>query len=226
MYYNYKTYPSTNSKSVIFFAAPFGIKIKQLNWAIKSLQKEGYTVVAYDADDKILTLGKPELLEETVRNIAVDIKDQIDAYKSGGYTDFGFFGSSLGAFLMYYCVATIPELKWGVLNTGGDAAEAVWRHPELRKLHQKLGTDPDFIARAWRKLQYPRFKNMRGKRILFVSSNFDFVLPRSEIDPFLEPMRQAGAKVEVMEVNIWGHNLTVLFGLIQAKKLIKEVHQV
>jgi len=224
MYYNYKTYPSPNSKSVIFFAAPYGVKIKQLQWAIRSLQKEGFTVVAYDADEQILTLGDPKLLEDTVYKIAKDIKEQIKAYKSGGYDDFGFFGSSIGAFMMYYCVATIRELRWGVLNTGGDAVAAVWKKKDLREYHEENGMDKKDLERAWRKIQHPRFRHMNGKKILFISSTKDQLLPRDEIDPYIEPMREAGATVDIQEVNIWRHSFTVLFGLVQAKKLVRTIH--
>lgn len=226
MYYNYKTYPTPNSQAVIFFAAPLGVKLKQLRWTIRSLQKAGYTVVAYDADPQILTTGELTLLRTTADKVARDIRDQIKAYRSGGCHDFGFFGSSLGALMMYYGVATIPELRWGVLNASGDGAEALWRHPKLRALYEELDIKPDQLEHAWHKLLKPKFINMTGKRVLFVSSNKDKILPRADIEPLIAPLQQKGAKVDVMELNIWGHNLTVLFGLLHAKKLVARVHQI
>lgn len=226
MYYNYKTYPAPDSRAVIFFAAPFGVKLKQLRWTIRSLQKAGYTVVAYDADPQILTSGDLKLLRSTADKVARDIRDQIKAYRSGGCNDFGFFGSSLGALMMYYCVATIRELRWGVLSASGDGAEALWRHPKLRALYQELEIGPDELEHAWQKLLKPKFLNMSHKRILFVSSTKDKILPRSDLEPLVVPLRQNGAKVDIIELNIWGHNLTVLFGLLHAKKLVARVHEI
>jgi hypothetical protein len=205
---------------VVFFACPLGTKVWKVRWAIKSLTEAGYSVVAYEFTEEIFTGAEPEKLHQLVSEVCRDIQKKIVALKISGTSDFGFFGSSLGAFIMYNCIAAIPELRWGVLNTAGDAAHAVFTKRKLRRSHSKAGYTQDELRELWGPMQFPRFRDLDGLKILLVSSNKDRLLPLSEVDIYMEPLRTAGAEVDIMELNVYGHMPSVVVGLRRAVPLL------
>ena len=215
-----KTFPLDPASAVIFFVCAYGTTITQLGWAIKRLQKDGFTVVAYDVPNRVIEGGDPALLGVSVDAVTADIKRRIDEFKRGGVTNLGFFGSSLGAFILYNAVAVVPELKWGVFNTGGDMAVGVWKLKKPRQRFQAAGIDLEQLKRAWYKLQYPKFKKRVGCHYLFFSSYQDRLAPLREIDQFLEPLRRAGAQVDLLSATAIGHVSTVTRGLVKCRQLV------
>ena len=215
-----KTFPLNPASSVLFFVCPYGTTIAQLTWAIKRLQKDGFTVVAYDVSNRVIDGGDPTLLEAAVDGVIADIKKQIVDFKAQGASDFGFFGSSLGAFILYSAVAVVPELNWGVLNTGGDMAVGLWKLKKPRQRFEAAGIDLKKLKRLWQKVQYPEFKNLAGGHYLFFSSYQDKLAPLQEVDKFLEPLRQAGAQVDLLSATALGHVSTVTRGLLKCRQLV------
>ena len=152
-----------------------------------------------------------------------DIESQISRLRSEGVTEFGFFGSSLGSFVFYNCIGdSLPELRWGVFNTGGDIAQGMWRltGPAAART-ARLVAAPARSGMA--DLQWPQFGRLDGCRFVFVSSRRDTIEPLDDIAPYLEPMRQAGAQVSVLEVRAIGHLTTIVAGLWQAPRIIAMV---
>lgn len=208
---------------VVFFACPLGTKVWKVRWAIKSLTEAGYSVVAYDFTEEIFTEAEPEMLPILVDMVRRDIQEKIYALKASGTDDFGFFGSSLGAFMMYNCIAHIPDFQWGVLNTGGNAAQAVFTKRKLRRTYSKAGYTEEELEDMWKPMQYPDFHDLDGKKILMLSSQHDRLLPLSEVDMYMEPLRQAGAEVDIIELSVYGHMPSVVVGLRRAVPLLAMV---
>jgi hypothetical protein len=156
-----------------------------------------------------------------------DIRSRIAKLISEGVTDFGFFGSSLGSFILYNCVGReIPELRWGVFNTGGNIARGLWKMSELRQVHVARGWSLPRLEEAWAELQWPDFGRLDGCRFVFASSRRDDIAPMSDISEYLEPMLRAGADVSVREVPAIGHRTTVIAGLWKGPQLVRMVRAV
>jgi hypothetical protein len=208
----------------IIFICPYSAPIQKVRFAIRRFLREGYHVLAYQTTEAVFTEADPMILPELISQVREDIRSRIAKLTSGGATEFGFFGSSLGSFILYNCVGReIPELRWGVFNTGGNIARGMWNMPALRQLHEARGWSLPRIEEAWAELQWPDFGRLDGCRFVFASSRRDDIAPLRDISQYLEPMLRAGAEVSVREVPAISHRTTVIAGLWRGPQLVREV---
>src|ERR1700742_567405 len=205
---------SARTTATIIFICPYNAPIQRVRFAIWRLLRAGYHVVAYETTTAVFMDADPMILPELISQVREDIRSRIAKLTSEGVTEFGFFGSSLGSFILYNCIGNgIPEFRWGVFNTGGNIARGVWSMPTLRQLHVARGWSLPRLEEAWAELQYPNFGQLEGCRFVFASSRRDTVAPLGNISRYLGPMLQAGAEVSVYEVPAISHRTTVIAGL-------------
>jgi len=215
---------STQTIATIIFICPYGTPIQKVRFAIRRLLRAGYHVVAYQTTAAVFTEADPIILPELISRVREDIRSRIAKLVSEGVTEFGFFGSSLGSFILYNCIGqAIPELRWGVFNTGGNIARGLWNMPMLRQLHVARGWSLPRLEEAWAEFQWPDFGRLDGCRFVFASSRRDSIAPLRDISPYLEPMLRAGAEVSVYEVPAIGHRTTVMAGLWKGPRLVRMV---
>jgi pimeloyl-ACP methyl ester carboxylesterase len=212
---------ASRASLAVIFVCPYGTSISAVRWAIGRLRREGYHVVAYETTTAVFMAADPSILPDLISGVRDDITAQIARLKSEGVTEFGFFGSSLGSFIFYNCIGdAVPELRWGVFNTGGDIAQGMWRLDGARRQHVLHGWSLARLEAAWARVQYPDFGHLDGCRFVFVSSRRDKIAPLDNIEPYLGPMRRAGAQVSVLEVPAVGHFTTIAAGLWQAPRIV------
>jgi hypothetical protein len=193
-------------------------------FAIRRLVRSGYRVVAYQTTDTVFTSGDPTILPELIAAVRDDIRRRIAELSVLGAREFGFFGSSLGSFILYNCVGDqVPELRWGVFNTGGNIAAGLWRMPSLREAHEARGWSLARLEEAWAPLQWPDFGRLGGCRFVFASSRGDRTAPLADIAGYLGPMLRAGADVSVHPMTAFNHRTTVITGLWQGPRLVRLV---
>jgi hypothetical protein len=215
---------ASRASPAIIFICPYGTSISTLRWAIRRLRRAGYHVMAYETTTAVLMAADPAILRDLISAMRKDLESQISRLRSEGVTEFGFFGSSLGSFIFYNCVGDqVPDLRWGVFNTGGDIAQGMWRLEGARRLHVEAGWSLDRLSAAWAAVQYPEFGNLAGGRFVFVSSRHDKIAPLASIEPYLGTMREAGAQVSVREVPAIGHFSTIAAGLWRAPRFVAMV---
>jgi len=172
-------------------------------------------------DTAVFLNGDPAILPGLIATVRTDIQARIARLRSEGVTEFGFFGSSLGSFILYNCVGdAVPELRWGVFNTGGDIAQGMWRLEAARQAHVRRGWSLDRLEAAWAGVQWPEFRRLDGCRYVFAGSRRDTIAPLGNIAGYLGPMRQAGARVSVLEVPAIGHYTTIVAGLWRAPRFV------
>jgi hypothetical protein len=210
--------------ATIIFVCPYGTPIQRARFAIRRLLRAGYHVVAYQTTTAVFTEADPMILPELISQVREDIRSRIAKLTSEGVTDFGFFGSSLGSFILYNCIGQeIPELRWGVFNTGGNIARGLWSMPMLRQLHVVRGWSLPRLEEAWAEFQWPDFGRLDGCRFIFASSRRDKAAPLRNISQYLKPMLRAGAEVSVYEVPAISHRTTVIIGLWKGPQLVRMV---
>jgi hypothetical protein len=210
--------------ATIIFVCPYDTPIQKVRFAIRRLLGAGYHVVAYQTTTAVFTEADPMILPELISQVREDIRARIAKLTSEGVTEFGFFGSSLGSFILYNCVGQeIPELRWGVFNTGGNIARGLWDMPMLRQLHVARGWSLPRLEEAWAELQWPDFGRLDGCRFVFASSRRDRIAPLRNISQYLEPMLRAGADVSVYEMPATSHRTTVIVGLWKGPQLVRRV---
>jgi hypothetical protein len=212
--------------ATVFFICPYSATIKMVRLAILCLVRNGFHVVAYETTNSVFTDGDPAILPVLIAALRDHVRARIAGLTAAGVTDFGFFGSSLGSFIFYNCVGqAVPELRWGVFNTGGNIARGMWRMASLQQAHVAAGWSLPRLEEAWAGVQYPDFGRLDGCRFVFSSSRWDSVAPLAEIPKYLGPMLAAGASVRVREVPAWNHRSTVIAGLALAPWLIRTVRR-
>jgi len=215
---------SSQAVATIIFICPYGTPIQKVRFAIRRLLSAGYHVVAYQTAAAVFTAADPLILPELIFQVREDIRSRIATLAAEGVTEFGFFGSSLGSFILYNCVGRgVPELRWGVFNTGGNIAQGMWKMLDLRELHVARGWSLPRLEEAWAGLQWPDFGRLDGCRFVFVSSRRDDIAPLGDIVQYLGPMLEAGAKVSVRRVPAISHRSTVISGLWNAPRFIRMV---
>jgi hypothetical protein len=215
---------SAQTAPTIIFICPYSTPIQKVRFAIRRLLRAGYHVVTYQTTTAVFTEADPAILPELISQVREDIRSRITKLASDGVTEFGFFGSSLGSFILYNCVGReIPELRWGVFNTGGNIAQGLWNYPVLRQLHVARGWSLPRLEEAWAELQWPDFGRLDGCRFVFASSRRDPIAPLGNISQYLEPMLRAGARVSVYEVPAISHRTTVIAGLWKGPQLVRMV---
>ena len=210
--------------ATVIFICPYSTPIQKVRFAIRRLLRTGYHVVAYQTTTAVFTEADPTILPELISQVREDIRSRIAKLTAEGVTEFGFFGSSLGSFILYNCIGReIPELRWGVFNTGGNIAQGVWNMPALRQRQAERGWSLPRLEQAWAELQWPDFGRLDGRRFVFVSSRRDRVAPLSNISQYLGPMFRAGAEVSVYEVPATSHRTAVIVGLWKGPQLVQRV---
>jgi hypothetical protein len=215
---------SAQTAATIIFICPYSAPIQKVRFAIRRLLRAGYHVVAYQTTTAVFTEADPAILPELVSQVREDIRFRIAQLKSDGVAEFGFFGSSLGSFILYNCVGhKVPELRWGVFNTGGNLARGLWIMATERQLHIARGWSLPRLEEAWAELQWPDFGRLDGCRFVFASSRRDHIAPLRNISQYLEPMLRAGAEVSVYEVPAVSHRTTVIAGLWKGPQLVRLV---
>ena len=217
---------STQTTVTLIFVCPYSTPIQKVRFAIRRLVRTGYHVVAYQTTATVFTEADPMLLPELISQVREDIRSRIAKLTSEGVTEFGFFGSSLGSFILYNCIGDeIPELRWGVFNTGGNIARGLWSMSTLRQLHVARGWSLPRLEEAWAELQWPDFGRLDGCRFVFASSRRDSVAPLRNVSQYVEPMLRAGAEVSVYEMPAVGHRTTVIVGLWKGPQLVRMVRR-
>ena len=217
---------STQTAVTLIFVCPYGTPIQKVGFAIRRLVRAGYHVVAYQTTAAVFTEADPMILPKLISQVREDIRSRIAKLTSEGVTEFGFFGSSLGSFILYNCIGReIPELRWGVFNTGGNIARGLWSMSILRQLHVARGWSLPRLEEAWADLQWPDFGRLDGCRFVFASSRRDSTAPLRNISQYLEPMLRAGAEVSVYEVPAFSHRTTVIIGLWKGPQLVRMVRR-
>jgi hypothetical protein len=215
---------SASATAAIIFVCPYGTPIQTVRFAIRRLLRAGYHVAAYQTTTAVFTEANPMILPELISQVREDIKSRIAKLSAEGMTEFGFFGSSLGSFILYNCIGDkVPEFRWGVFNTGGNIARGLWNMPALRQLHVVRGWSLPRLEEAWAELQWPTFGRLDGCRFVFASSRRDSIAPLRDISQYLEPMRRAGAEVSVYEVPATSHRTAIIVGLWRGPQLVRLV---
>jgi hypothetical protein len=217
---------SAQATPTLIFVCPYSAPIEKVRFAVRRLVREGYHVVAYQTTTAVFMEANPMILPELISRIREDIRSRIARLTSEGVTEFGFFGSSLGSFILYNCIGReIPELRWGVFNTGGNIARGLWNMPMLRQLHAAQGWSLPRLEEAWAELQWPGFGRLDGCRFVFASSRRDSIAPLQNVSQYIEPMLRAGAEVSVYEVPAVSHRTTVIAGLWKGPQLVRMVRR-
>jgi hypothetical protein len=224
MLINIKEYMRPKARQAVFFMGPYGVPLAKLWWPIRSLQRSGYSVIAYEYPTAIFRTGDPGKLPTAIDETRRHVKATVARLKKQGYTDCGFMGNSLGALIVYNCLKAVPELEWGILNGGGDVAEAAWNFATERQCFEAKGYTLETLRKAWLPVQYPDLGDLRGKNFILISSHGDKLTTYANALKTRDHILNAGPDAEIIMHRRMGHVGTVARNLLRAHKLVRKVH--
>jgi len=214
-------YIHPKSGVAIFFLGPYATPMSRLDWAVQSLYRGGYTVITYEYSRKIFDSGTPDNLFTVIQATKEHVQASIKRLKTQGYTEFGFVGSSLGSFIAYNCLGDIPELSWGVLNTGGNITDAIWSFASERQKFAANGYTQQSLAKAWYSMQYPELGNLSGKHYIVLASKGDKTTHYKGAVECFSRIKAAGAEVTRVTHHTFSHRATIVRNLLRIRRLVK-----
>jgi hypothetical protein len=223
MLVSFKEYIKPESKVAIFFLGPYDTPMIKLIRFIKKLNSSGFTVVTFEFTRDIFITGEPDKLIQVIYQTKSLIKTKIKELKKIGYTEFGFVGSSLGGFIAYNCLGSIPELNWGVIIAGGNITEAIWSFETERKQFELNGISKIDLKKSWYKIQYPDLGNLKNKKFVLVTSLGDKTASYKDAIECCNLINRAGSETKLIIHKRIGHKKTVLLNLLRVKNLVKLV---
>jgi hypothetical protein len=91
---------ASRASPAVIFICPYGTFISTVRWAIRRLHRAGYHVIAYETTTAVFMAADPAILRDLISAMRKDLESQISRLRSEGVTEFGFFGSSLGSFIL------------------------------------------------------------------------------------------------------------------------------
>ena len=212
------------AKQVVFFFGPYGVPMSKLWLPLRSLRRAGYSVITYEYPKAIFRTGDPKQLLIAIDETRQHVRSAIDDLKKQGYTDFGFFGSSLGAFIVYNCFKATPEFGRGVLNGGGDAAEAVWSFQSERRHFEATGYTLPKLRKVWHNVQYLDLGDLTGKNFILISSHGDTTTTVENALKTRDQILNAGPNAEIIMHKRLNHVPTVAVNLLRVRKHVRKVH--
>lgn len=126
--------------------------------------------------------------------------------------------------MAYSCFKDIPEFGWGVLNGGGEVAEAVWNFPTERKYFEATGYTMSKLRESWQAVQYPDLGDLRGKNFILISSHGDTTTTVENALKTRDQILNAGPNAEIIMHKRLNHVPTVALNLLRIRKHVQKVH--
>ena len=197
-------YPSRgNGKKVAFVLCGFGGTIWQARRLIRTLQRNGYRVTAFDFPKEVLSKGDPALLPQLINEVVSLAEAQAKSIKE----PILLVGISLGALVSLNIVRRSDLFHEAVLITGGDIVKVAHRIYGTKIWPQSY----DALAKEWQHINmYTEPSKLRGKRLLFVLPANDNLIDTSDIYKEVALQNEAGNHLQLIERPSFGHIGTIV----------------
>ncbi len=217
--------PNPSAKKVIFFLTSYRAPWFIYTFALKTLKKNGYEVVAYDFNDRVLDNDDPTLLPTFVKDLNQDIQSRVLVYQKSGISIFDGVGSSLGSFLLYnYC--TRYPLRKVSLNIVSYMARVIFTASDknIYKIRQRYidkGYDLAKLEKAWKEIDSPESgKNVKAEQLLLFTALNDKYVSVESANEVIKNIKMSNTKLAIYVNERLGHRTSVLRN-VHSKRLMK-----
>jgi pimeloyl-ACP methyl ester carboxylesterase len=199
-----KTYPSlTHDAKLAFVLCGFGGSIWQTRRLIRTLQRKGYSVTAFDFPKDMLSKGDPSLLPQLIDEVV----DAAEAEATLAQQPILLVGVSLGALIALNIVRRSSLFNEAVLITGGDIAKVAQRIYGTKVWPQSY----EALAHQWRDINmYSAPARLKNKRLLFVLPAKDNLIDTSDVYTEVALQNKAGNYLLLIERPSFGHIGTII----------------
>src|SRR5882757_4889649 len=128
-----QTFPVEGSDKLACVITGYGGKIESCQSVIQTLNKRGFTVIAYEHSPSVLTSGNPQDLLNLVDGVCNDF-----AKKIAGYKKIICIGASAGSGLCFALQRRMPAIQYGIYAVAGMSGKDAFASPLFYFVRRKF----------------------------------------------------------------------------------------
>lgn len=128
-----QSFPVEGSDKTACVIAGYGGKITGYEGVVQTLNKRGFTVIAYEHSPSVLTSGNPYDLLNLVDGICNDFSKKIVGYKK-----IICIGASAGSGLCFALQRRIPAIQYGIYAVAGMSGKDAFKSPLFYFVRKKF----------------------------------------------------------------------------------------
>jgi hypothetical protein len=203
-----QSFPVKGSEKLACVITGYGGKIKRYQSVIQTLNKRGFTVIAYEHSLSVMTSGNPLDLLNLVDGTCNDFTEKIAAYKK-----IICIGASAGAGLCFAMQRRMPAIQYGIYAVAGMPGKDALESPLfyfVRKKFNKHGFNAAKRNNLWREIDISP-DDPPGRHVAFVMvlGERDRIVSYEKALATLRAWQQADVPIKIITKPGLGHLGTI-----------------
>jgi hypothetical protein len=219
-----QSFPVKGSRKVACVITGYGGKIKRYQSVIQTLNKQGFSVIAYEHSASVLTNGNPQDLLTLVDEICNDFTQKIVSYKK-----IICIGVSAGAGLCFALQRRMPAIQYGIYAVAGTPGKNVFASPLfyfVRKKFNKHGFSTAKLNSLWQEIDIsPDDPPERGVSFVMVLGKRDKLVRYKTALATLQAWQKAGVPIKIITKYNLGHLGTIRWHKKHIDELLAEAER-
>lgn len=219
-----QSFPIKGSEKVACVITGYGGKIKRYQSVIQTLNKQGFTVIAYEHSLSVLTSGNPHDLLNLVDGTCNDFASKVDGYKK-----IICVGASAGAGLCFAMQRRMPAIQYGIYAVAGMSGKDALESPLFYFVRKKLNKHGFNAARRnnlWREIDVsPDDPPRRDVSFVMVLGKRDRIVSYEKALATLVAWQKAGVPIKIITRPSLGHLGTIRWYKQHLDELLTEADQ-
>ena len=203
-----QSFPVEGSKKLACVITGYGGKIKHYQGVIRTLNEQGFTVIAYEHSLSVMTSGNPYDLLNLVDGTCADF-----ASKLAGYKKIICVGASAGAGLCFAMQRRMPAIRYGIYAVAGMSGKDALKSPLfylVRKRFSRRGFNTDRLNDLWREIDVSADEPpSQGLSFVMVLGKRDRVVTYEKAMVTLHAWQAAGVPIKIITKPKLGHLGTI-----------------
>lgn len=203
-----QSFPVEGSDKLACVITGYGGKIKRYQSVIQTLNKRGFTVIAYEHSLSVMTSGNPYDLLKLVDGTCNDFADKV-----AGYKKIICIGASAGAGLCFAMQRRMPAIQYGIYAVAGMPGKDALKSPLfyfVRKRFSKHGFSTARLNSLWQEIDIsPDDPPRRDVAFVMVLGQRDKVVSYEKALATLHAWQQAGVPIRIITRSGLGHLGTI-----------------
>lgn len=216
-----QTFPVADSKKLACVIAGLGGKIKSYAGVIQTLNRLGFSVVAYEHDLSVLTSGDPHDLLNLVDGICDDFSQ-----KAVGYKKIICIGASAGSGMCFALQRRMPAIQYGIYAVAGMPGKEAIASPLfylIRRRFRRRGFSAEKLSSLWQEIDVsPDNPPRRDLSFVVVLGKRDKIVKYKKALATMQAWQNAGVPIKVITRPNSGHLATIRWYKEHIDELLEE----
>lgn len=202
----------------------YGGKIKGYQNVIETLNKRGFTVVAYEHSSSVLTSGNPHDLLRLVDGTYKDF-----AKRAAGYKKIICVGASAGAVLCFALQRRMSAIQYGIYAVAGMPGKDAIASPLfyfVRRRFSKQGFNVNMLNSLWHEIDVsPDSPPQQDVAFVVVLGRRDRLVSYEKALATLQAWQKAGVPIKIITKSSLGHLGTIRWYKQHIDELLDEAER-